>query len=147
MRYWDSSALGSLYLHETTAVALRAMLTADPAIATSALTRVEIVSAVCRARRSGRVTAAQVGELREEVAQAAATWLVASDIHATVGMAETLLTRHALSAADALQLAAALDIAAGAPRPLAFVCLDDRLRAAATAEGLTVLPAHLPANL
>jgi hypothetical protein len=47
---------------------------------------------------------------------------------------------HALRAADALQLAAALDWCDGNTRGESFVCLDDRLRGAAVLEGFRVLP-------
>lgn len=44
------------------------------------------------------------------------------------------------SAADALQLAAALDWCDGNTCGESFVCLDDRLRGAAALEGFRVLP-------
>ena len=52
-----------------------------------------------------------------------------------------LLAIYSPSAADALQLAAALTWAEDRPAGRAFVCLDDRLREAAHREGFTVLPA------
>jgi predicted nucleic acid-binding protein len=53
--------------------------------------------------------------------------------------ATRLLRVHDLSAADALQLAAALLAAEGSPRTLAFVCLDRRLAVAAQREGFPVV--------
>jgi predicted nucleic acid-binding protein len=53
------------------------------------------------------------------------------------------LAAHPLRAADALQLAAALVWADDSPAGEAFVCLDDRLREAASREGFEVLPAGL----
>jgi uncharacterized protein len=55
--------------------------------------------------------------------------------------AERLLGVHALRAADALQLAAALIWARERPARLEFVCLDGRLRGIAWREGFAVLPA------
>jgi uncharacterized protein len=52
-----------------------------------------------------------------------------------------LLATHALRAGDALQLAAALVWARGRPSGKAFVCLDQRLRTAASLEGFSVEPA------
>ena len=52
-----------------------------------------------------------------------------------------LLRRHPLRAADALQLAAALAWTEHAPGGERFVCLDDRLRVAATREGFAISPA------
>ena len=51
-----------------------------------------------------------------------------------------LAMKHPLRAADALQLAAALDWCNGDTRGESFVCLDDRLRGAAALEGFRVLP-------
>jgi predicted nucleic acid-binding protein len=51
-----------------------------------------------------------------------------------------LLDLHPLSAADALQLAAALDWCGERTAGAGFVCLDQRLRAAATLEGFDVYP-------
>ena len=53
--------------------------------------------------------------------------------------ARRLLRVHTLRAADALPLAAAIAAAEGRPESLAFVCLDDRLAAAAERESFTVL--------
>ncbi len=54
--------------------------------------------------------------------------------------ASHLVAVHPLSAADALQLAAALLSSEETPRGEVLVTLDDRLRTAAQAEGFTVLP-------
>jgi len=47
---------------------------------------------------------------------------------------------HPVRAGDALQLAAALAWSDEPPQGSGFVCLDDRLRTAAQAEGFAVLP-------
>ena len=54
--------------------------------------------------------------------------------------AKRLLGIHSIRAADALQLAAALAVVYDDPRNQGFVCLDDRLAAAARREGFAVLP-------
>jgi len=61
-------------------------------------------------------------------------------VEAVRTLASQLLRRHPLRAADALQLAAAL--MSGGPNIAAieFVCLDERLRDAAMAEGASVVP-------
>ncbi|TCJ16468.1 hypothetical protein E0L93_10140 [Rubrobacter taiwanensis] len=51
-------------------------------------------------------------------------------------LAERLLAVHPLCAADALQLAAALRWCENNPAGREFVCLDDRLREAATKGGI-----------
>lgn len=56
------------------------------------------------------------------------------------GRARHLITKHPLRAADAFQLAAALEWCGEEPAGYNFVCLDDRLRLAAAMEGFRVLP-------
>jgi predicted nucleic acid-binding protein len=51
-----------------------------------------------------------------------------------------LLDRHSLKAADALQLGAAAVLRDDTDASIPFVCLDQRLSAAARAEGFTVYP-------
>ena len=55
-------------------------------------------------------------------------------------MAQRLLRLHPLRAADALQLAAAVVASEHEPRSLDFVCLDERLAAAASREGFRPTP-------
>ena len=54
-----------------------------------------------------------------------------------------LLAAHPLRAADALQLAAALVWSDDQPQGESFVCLDERLRAAAASEGFASVPEAL----
>jgi predicted nucleic acid-binding protein len=61
--------------------------------------------------------------------------------------ARRLLRVHALSAADALQLAAAIAASEADPASLALVTLDDRLAEAARREGfLVAVPAAPPSS-
>ena len=54
--------------------------------------------------------------------------------------ARALLVRHPLRAGDAIQLASALLLRRELGEPVAFAAYDDRLKAAAKAEGLVVVP-------
>ena len=86
------------------------------------------------ARRSRTVDElARFDELR-------ATWEEISPHEALRRMARRLLRVHALRAADALQLAAAIAASDGDPSTLDVVCLDRRIVAAAKREGFHVLP-------
>lgn len=57
--------------------------------------------------------------------------------------ARRLLLRHPLRAADSLQLAAALVWSGGQPEHFDFVCMDNRLREAARAEGFVLQPSRM----
>ncbi len=52
----------------------------------------------------------------------------------------TLLKRHPLRAADALQLASCLELEKGIRLPVLFVAYDGRLNEAAKKEGLEIEP-------
>lgn len=68
--------------------------------------------------------------------------LVVIEITAKVAAeARGLLLRHPLRASDSVQLASCLYLRRELSQPLPLVTFDDRLAAAARAEGLSVLPA------
>lgn len=59
---------------------------------------------------------------------------------AIVGAAAVLVARHPLRALDALQLASALAAHEAVPELDGFACFDERLRTAAAAEGVSLIP-------
>ncbi len=100
---------------------------------------VECVSAIARLERedslSSRETTAALGRLDPLVRR----WHLIEPVETVRQTARRFLRVHPLRAADALQLAAAFLAAEGQPPSLGFVCLDDRLGAAAQKEGFPVL--------
>jgi predicted nucleic acid-binding protein len=83
--------------------------------------------------RSSRFAATRLAMLRRSWAEVLPTEQVRL-------LAEDALDRHALRAADALQLGAALVWCSEKPRRRRFVCFDERLRRVADQVGFTVLP-------
>ena len=140
MRYWDASALAPLLVAEDRTDDARAWLRQEPGVVTWAWTRVELTSAVERRVREGVVTRRQRREVIDRLATFAEAWDEVSDILAVRMRALSLLGRHALRAADAAQLGAAMLVREHVQSPFAFVCLDARLAAAAELEGFDVLP-------
>ncbi len=140
MRWWDTSALLSLLLQQETTDELKALLASDDTLVVWWGTKVEAVSAVSRLQRDGytesRVSARLFKHL-DGLLSAAYEVQPLEEVRATACRA---LRVHELRAADALQLAAALVWAEHHPTGLGFVCLDRRLREAATREGFEVLP-------
>ena len=139
MRFWDSSAIGPLVIEEATSVRCRQLLRADSHQIVWVLTRTEVISALCRLVRAGALdgVAAAVAESRLE--RLASRW---TEVEATLAARDTgerLLRVHALRAADAMQLAAALAACDGQPRRRGFVTLDDALAEAAVREGFAVV--------
>jgi predicted nucleic acid-binding protein len=140
VRYWDASALVPLLVSEAQTESVRAMLAEDTRIATWVWTSVEMTSAIERRARSGELDRAQRRAALRGLGQLATTWDEVSDVLAVRALAEPLLARHALRAADAAQLGSALLISRELGQNVTFVCLDDRLTDAAEREGLPVLP-------
>lgn len=111
----------------------------DPQLVVWWGTVVECTSAIARLSREGLDS--QAIEQASAVLQAmASNWVEVEPTEQLRTTAEQLLWVHALRAADAFQLAAALRWSGGQPVGAGFVCLDERLREAARREGFTVLP-------
>ena len=140
MRYWDTSALVRFAVDEPLSPALRELLEVDPAIAVWWLTRIECVSALMRRVREGALAESDARQARVVLRALADTWSEVRPGERIRASAERLLAVHDLRAADALQLAAALDWCDGDFGDAVVVCVDRRLRAAALREGFAVLP-------
>lgn len=140
MRFWDTSAIVPLCLDEEFTAAARELATEDPALVVWWATRTEALSALARRRREGVFTRAQAGSVSRRLELLSRSWSEVSPSDALRERAERLLAVHALRAADAFQLAAALLWARERPRAHDLVALDDRLRDAAASEGFRVLP-------
>lgn len=127
------------YVRERGTALVRRLL-AESSPATSRFSEVEVASAVARRRREGTLSmAARDRVLRAWVADLQALHLV-EVTDETTGMARALLLRHALRAGDSVQLASCLILQQSLRVPVPMVVFDDRLRAAAAGEGLTVVP-------
>lgn len=140
MKYWDSSAILPLLLEEPRTSAVQALYEEDPILSVWCLTEVEVASALARRSREGfepevlERAHVELRKLLDSATEIISTGQVRS-------RALRLLNTHALRAADAIQLSAALIFCEEHPEFLSFVCLDDRLRDAARREGFPVLPA------
>ena len=134
--FWDSSALvACLVLEEPTELVIPSYQS-DTEKTLWWATELECISALESKRRSPK----ELGKAEYDLALARIGRLVdASDVvepaSAVLSLAKELITRYPLRAADSLQLAAA-----SVAESIEFVCLDNRLREAARAEGFTVLP-------
>jgi len=139
MRYWDTSSLIPLMIREGTSARMRQLIDEDLNVVTSALTSVEVASASWRRRHDGKLSAAAHQLADALFADLSQTWLEIPVSIDVIHNAISLLSRHRLRAADAVQLGSYMT-AAGTTRGLPFVTLDGALAVAARAEGFTVLP-------
>ncbi len=140
MRFWDTSAVIPLVARESRSEALLQLLEQDTGMVVWWATRVECVSAI--SRRAREVTLVPEGEAsaRELLNDLSETWTEVQPTARLRTLAEQALTLHSLRAADALQLASALIWCGERPQGRPFVCLDERLRNAASRSGFTLLP-------
>ena len=124
----------------TTSATVAGLLREDSEIAVWWGTWIECAVAISRLRREDSLDEEDQERTRSVLDLIAEVWTEippTSDIRL---LAVLLSKDHPLKAADALQLAAALRWCEGDTRGTAFVCLDDRLRRAASTEGFRVLP-------
>ena len=139
MRYWDASALVPLIVGEADSDLVRGWLSEDDHIVTWVWTRTELTSAVERRTRDGLLSRSQRREVLERLGVLADGWDEVTEVLAVRTRANAVLARHALRAADAGQLGAALLVQEQLAGPLAFACRDQRLLSAAELEGLRIL--------
>jgi predicted nucleic acid-binding protein len=139
VRFWDSSAIVPLLVQERLSNDMRVAYEDDPEVLVSWSTPVECVSALARLEREGSLASDSMPAALERLDAIAAAWREVLPIADARRIAIRLLRVHALRAADALQLAAAIIASELHPATLPLVTLDDRLAAAAEREGFRVV--------
>lgn len=97
---------------------------------------IECASAIARLHREGQLTTTEEGTARNVLGTLSRSWFEVQPGDGIRDQALRLLRLHPLRAADALQLAAALEWS-GTPASGVFMTFDDRLRSAAHREGFT----------
>jgi predicted nucleic acid-binding protein len=140
LKFWDSSVIVPLLVDEATTLAMRSVASPDSGQVVWWATATECISALARRLRMGHLDITGYGAAAARLTDMRNRWTEIPPSAELREDAERLLRSHPLSAADALQLAAALRAARNAPLPLPFVCLDDRLRDAARSEGFVAEP-------
>ena len=140
MRFWDSSAVVPLLVEQPETARAKRIAEQDPAIVVWWATRTECVSALARLRRDDKIDVGGEARTRRLLFQLSAVWTEIAPGNRLRDRAERLLSVHALRAADAFQLAAALLWSRGKTTGRALVSFDRRLREAAVREGFDALP-------
>ena len=139
MKFWDSSALVPLLVEEETTDPVLALYSADPAVLAWWATELECASAVARLERDEALSPRGATEAFQRLRALAAGWHLVRPGEAVREGALRLLRVHALTSADAQQLAAAVVAAENRPASLELVTLDERLATAAEREGFVLL--------
>ena len=139
MRFWDTSAIIPLFISEQGTARAKSWYREDPEVIVWTLTRVELFSALARRRREEPAAASRLLAVRKDLIRAWAQWSEVTAIDIVRRHAERIVESHAVRAADALQLGAAVLAAEDNPAGLEFVTFDGNLAGAAEREGFAVL--------
>ena len=139
MRFWDTSAIVPLLVSQPASPAAQAEWERDPELVVWWATRVECVSALARLEREGIAVASDVPRASARLATLADAWTEVQPQERVRRISERLLRVHALRAADAFQIGAAVVASDDDPSALPIVTLDDRLARAAEREGFRVV--------
>ncbi|HSL81414.1 MAG TPA: type II toxin-antitoxin system VapC family toxin [Thermoanaerobaculia bacterium] len=140
MRFWDTSALVPLFIQQPQTSLATEALADDHETVLWWATAVEYESALQRLLRQAVLDAEGVAVARESFSLLRDGAVEVEPSEELRSRAIRLLGKHPLRGADALQLASALTWVGDGDSSVGFVSFDDRLRAAAEREGLTVLP-------
>ena len=143
VKFWDTSAIVPLCVNEPGSATVKAILVKDPSLVVWWATRTECISALMRQVREGSLTAAGERQARAVLGTLAHAWIEVQPSATVRGTAERMLAVHPLRAADAFQLAAALQWCQRQTVEQCFVSFDNRLREAGYREGFTLSPAEL----
>ena len=123
------------YVEEPGSETVRALL-AEATPTSARFSEVEIASALARRCREGAFPAAERDRAMTQLREDFRTLSLVETTGGVVGKAVSLLGRHPLRAADALQLASCLELRERLDLPVRFIAFDERLLAAARSEGL-----------
>ena len=138
MIYLESSAFVKLYAEELGAPEVRAIVQDNTdRLLSSVVTYAEVYAALQTAWRVKRLTTDSLARIRSLFRK---DWTTITKVEVTEAVLEPvprLVERYELTGFDSVQLSAALWVRK--PEML-FACFDQRLRAAAEAEGLAVVP-------
>ena len=139
MKFWDTSAIVPLLVHEESSQRLRTMLARDSDMFVWWGSEVECISALVRRERQGSLDAHSTNAALDRLQQLVALWQEIDPTDAVRETAVRFVRVHSLCAADALQLAAAFLAAEQRPSSLVVITLDERLASAARKEGFAVM--------
>jgi uncharacterized protein len=140
MRFWDSSALVPLVVQQPLSPEVERWIAKDAAVVAWTLTPVELVSALRRLVRDGALAEQGAREAEGLARELIARAHIVSDVERVKTTTIRVLRVHALRAADALQLGAALAWSDGHAEGAILHTFDKRLAEAASREGFHVIP-------
>lgn len=140
MAFWDTSAIIPLCCWQPGTAESRRLRREFKRMIVWWGTPVEARSAFARLVREGHLTPEQRARAIGRLTQLRVAWDEILPTEKVRALAEDLPDAYDVRAADAAQLAAALVSCRERPKQRPLVCLDERMRTAATALGFSVRP-------
>jgi predicted nucleic acid-binding protein len=134
--YLETSSLVKLYVREKDSESVRDSVQASEAVATSVLAYAEARAAFARKLREQGITPDAHRTVKRALDADWPSFFVLNVTAGTARSAGDLAEKHGLRGFDALHLASAIELRAAGVADLRFSSANDRLRAAAQAEGL-----------
>jgi predicted nucleic acid-binding protein len=134
-RFWDSSGIVSLVVRQRHTGTAESLLDDGSRIAAWWATPVECGSALARLFRDGHLGAEDIHAASRRLHEISRHWIEIEPNESLREMAQALVRRHPIRAADALQLAAAMSYSERAAAAPEFVTFDQRVGSAAQHEG------------
>lgn len=140
MKFWDTSALIPLIVDEPSTPEAVRLLTDDRDVVVWMMTSVELLSTLGRLGRAAPELADLLPGVRLDALDLFRKWAAVTHVEGVRRRAERLVGVHPLTAADAMQLGAAMLASGDRPETLDFVTLDQQLARCAQLEGFRVHP-------
>jgi predicted nucleic acid-binding protein len=140
VKFWDTSALIPLVVDEPATTQIRGVLQDDPDVVVWMLSSVELLSTLGRLGREAPELSDLLPGVRLDALDLFRNWAAVTHVEGVRRRAERLVGVHPLTAADAMQLGAALLASGDRPETLDFVTLDHALARCAQLEGFRVHP-------
>jgi uncharacterized protein len=138
LAYFDTSALVKNYVREAGSSRVRGLLTTYEFLS-SAITPVELHSAVQRRRRQREITQPNYNSVVARLANDRSYWQLVEIVPEVLSKAEDLIKTESVRTLDAIHIASAIIIQESFPTPLPFISADERQLAAAQNCKLSVI--------
>jgi len=138
LAYFDTSALVKIYIHEAGSSRVRGLLTSYEFLS-SAITPIELHSAVQRRRRQGEITQPNYNSIVSRFAKDRSYWQLVEVVPQILSKAEELVKTANVRTLDAIHIASAIIIQDSFTTPLPFISADERQLAAAQSCRLSVI--------
>jgi uncharacterized protein len=138
LAYFDTSALVKNYVREAGSSRVRGLLTSYEFLS-SAITPIELQSAVQRRHRKREITQPNYNSIISRVASDRSYWQLVEIVPHVLSKAEELVKTENVRTLDAIHIASAMIIQDSFSTPLPFISADERQLAAAQNCKLSVI--------